>query len=88
MKMIIAIIRDIDEEHVTRALTDAELRVTCIASTGGFFRRGNSTLLIGLEEEQVDLALQIIHDSCSSTVEYQTYRATIFVLNVNQHIRF
>ena len=54
MKMIIAIIRDADSDLVTQALTAGNFRVTRIASTGGFLRRGVTTLLLGVEEGQVD----------------------------------
>ena len=60
MKMIIAIVRDRDTNPVSTALTSAEFCVTHIASTGGFLRRGNSTLFIGVEDEKVDQAMEII----------------------------
>ena len=86
MKMIIAIVQDHDTEPVSRALTGMNFRVTQVASTGGFLRRGSSTLLIGLEDDQVDQALQLIRDSCSITAPDQK-RATIFVLNVARHVQ-
>jgi uncharacterized protein YaaQ len=88
MKLIIAIIRDSDNEPVSRALTSADFRVTCIASTGGFLRRGYSTLLIGLEDEEVEKALQIIRTTCSSPAEPNLRRATIFVLKVDHYTHF
>ena len=45
-KLIIAIIRDDDNENVSARLTAEDFRVTQIASTGGFLRSGRSTLLI------------------------------------------
>ena len=45
---------------VTQALTGADFRVTRVASTGGLLRRGMTTLLIGLEAEQVDPAIQLL----------------------------
>jgi uncharacterized protein YaaQ len=44
MKMIVAILRDEDSDHVSHALVQSDFRVTRIASTGGFFRRGSTTL--------------------------------------------
>ena len=85
MKLIIAIIRDSDNETVSRALTSADFRVTCVASTGGFLRRGQSTLLIGLEDDQVDRALEIIRNSCAIPTEPNVKRATIFVLQVDKY---
>ena len=88
MKLIIAIIRDIDDDKVTQALTSAAFRVTCIASTGGFLRHGNNTLLIGLDDEKVEQAIQILYNNCSPSPSPEIRRAIVFVLNVNQHIRF
>jgi len=66
-------------------LTSADYRVTCIASTGGFLRRGQSTLLIGVEDERVERGLQIIRESCSTPTDANTKRATVFVLKVDQY---
>ena len=88
MKLILSIIRNDDYDSVTSALTTAGFRVTCIASTGGFWRKGNSTLLIGLDDEKVEQAVQIIKDACTTPVEPATRRATIFVLNVADYAHF
>jgi len=85
--MIISIIQDQDADPVSKALTTMKFRVTQIASTGGFLRRGSSTLLIGLDDDQVDQAVQIIRDTCSITTDSNQKRATIFVLNVAKHIQ-
>ena len=82
MKMIIAILRDEDSDNVLQALIGANLRVTRIASTGGFFRRGSTTLMIGLADDRVDEAIQIIRENCRSPIEPGIKRATLFVLNV------
>jgi len=84
MKLIIAIIKDEDNEAVSRALTKQDFRVTLIASTGGFLRSGRSTLLIGLEDEQVEKALEIIRQNCKKDDQAKEKRATVFVLNVVQ----
>lgn len=82
MKMIIAIIRDEDNETVSQALISAEFRVTRVASTGGFLRRGNSTLMIGVEDEKVDTAIQVIRENTVRSDDPTTKRATLFVLDV------
>jgi uncharacterized protein YaaQ len=88
MKLIIAIIRDSDCDNVSRALTSSNFRVTSIASTGGFLRRGQTTLLIGLDDEHVDSALDIIRGNCSTPPEPNTKRATIFVVKVDRFVHF
>jgi uncharacterized protein YaaQ len=87
MKMIIAIVQDHDTEPVSSALTSLNFRVTLIASTGGFLRRGSSTLLIGIADDQVDQALQVIRDTCAISENPNQKRATIFVLNVARHVQ-
>jgi uncharacterized protein YaaQ len=86
MKLIIAILRDADSDSVTQALTAAKFRVTRIASTGGLLRRGVATLLIGLEDEHVESAIQVIRKK-TSTSEAGEKRATIFVVNVDRFVQ-
>jgi len=70
-KLIIAIIRDDDNERVSARLTAEDFRVTQIASTGGFLRSGRSTLLIGVEEARVSRRSK----SCAKTaVQTEVHR--------------
>jgi uncharacterized protein YaaQ len=85
MKLIFAIIRDNDWESVSQALVQADLRVTRIASTGGFLRRGTSTLMIGAQDEEVEKAIDIIKMNVLSQPTPDMKRATLFVLNVENY---
>ncbi|MEW5868943.1 MAG: cyclic-di-AMP receptor [Chloroflexota bacterium] len=82
MKLIITVINDIDNEPVSQALIQSGFRVTRIASTGGFLRRGSSTLMIGVEDQNVDAAIQVIRDNLSPVTDPNIKRATLFVLPV------
>jgi uncharacterized protein YaaQ len=84
MKMIVAIIRDHDNEPVSNALINSGFRVTRIASSGGFLRRGSSTLMIGVAEEKVDQAIQLIRDNTTNPEDPGLKRATLFVLDVKE----
>lgn len=86
MKLIIAIIRDPDADSATQALTNAKFRVTRTASTGGLLRRGVTTLLIGVDEDQVEPAIQLLKESCSPAAEGEK-RATVFVVPVNRFVQ-
>ena len=66
MKLIIAVVQDRDRQPVVLALLDHGFRVTQLASTGGFLREGNSTLIMGVDDERVDIALSIFRRTCSS----------------------
>ncbi len=84
MKLIIAIVHHTDGEEVLRTLTEAHFSVTRIASSGGFLRHGNATLLIGLEDEQVATAVQLIREHTGPAVDPGLKRGTVFVLNVER----
>ncbi|MBO5197490.1 MAG: cyclic-di-AMP receptor [Lachnospiraceae bacterium] len=64
MKLIYAIVRDEDGSRVMEKLNKNGYSVTKMASTGGFLRSGNTTLMIGTDEEKVDQVIQIIQDQC------------------------
>jgi uncharacterized protein YaaQ len=84
MKLLIAILSDQDGESVLNALVQSDFRATRIASTGAFLRRGNTTLLIGLEDERVDSALELIRENAGEPEQPGQRRATLFVLDVSR----
>lgn len=69
MKMITAIINKRDTGEVCAALTEAGYYFTRMASTGGFLTGGNTTLLIGTEEDRVAQVVAIIRQHCSRRTE-------------------
>ncbi|MDH3944138.1 MAG: cyclic-di-AMP receptor [Anaerolineae bacterium] len=84
MKLIICILQDSDKDEVSKALTENSWRVTQLPSTGAYFRRGNATLLIGVEDKQVKPAIKVIRENCAEPSEPGLKRATIFVLDVDR----
>ena len=87
MKLIIAIIRDEIRDQITQSLIQEEFRVTRIASTGGFLRRGMTTLMIGVEDDKVDQVINIAGDHCNKVADQYGRCATLFVLEVDQFIQ-
>ena len=75
MKLIVAIIHDEDAHELILALSEAKFGVTKLASTGGFLRAGNTTVIIGVEVAQVDTVLGIIRDNCKVRKEITTSAA-------------
>jgi len=84
MKLIMAIIKDADNDRVSKKLTDEKFRVTFVASTGGFFRSGRSTLIIGVDDERVARALQIVRENTTVPENSDEKRATVFVMDVEE----
>ena len=62
MKLIVTIMDDQDVDKVISTLTSQRIGVTRVSSTGGLLGPGNSTLLIGVDEEQVPQAMKVIAD--------------------------
>jgi uncharacterized protein YaaQ len=85
MKLIIAIVHHTDGEEILQALTGAHFSVTRIASSGGFLRRGNATLLVGAATDQVASAVQLIREHSTPPVDPGLKRATVFILNVDRY---
>lgn len=82
MKLIIAILKDDDVENAVQSLTSESFRVTRVASTGGFFRKGSTTLLIGVDDDHVDAAIALLR--ANTTAGSDQKRATVFVVPVSR----
>ncbi len=87
MKLMIIIVRDSDSEAIVQEMVQNNHRVTRMASTGGFLRRGSSTLLAGVEDEQVQPVLALIQRACHAADTENQFRATIFVVNMPYYIK-
>ena len=87
MKLIIAILRDEDSEPVSTAMIEAGFRATRIASTGGLWRRGSTTMMVGVEDDRIEEAMQVVREHVSATAEPGMRRATLFVVKVDRFVQ-
>jgi uncharacterized protein YaaQ len=62
MKLVIAIVHDDDAGELVSELTEKGYGITKLATTGGFLKAGNTTLLIGVPKEKVEDVLEIIRE--------------------------
>lgn len=60
MKLIMAIVNSDDSGVVLSNLTRENFSVTKLATTGGFLVSGNTTFIIGTDDDKVDKAIEII----------------------------
>lgn len=81
MKLLMVVVRDSDDERVVQEIVKQGYRVTRVASTGGFLRRGNVTLLAGVEDDQVQAVVDILQQVCGPA-ETGQHRATVFVVDM------
>lgn len=83
MQLIVAIVQDRDVNRLTKALNEDGFRTTKLASTGGFLKNYNTTLIIGCEEEHVDDALEIIKENCSTRKKKES---TSYPMRANKNL--
>ncbi len=72
MKLIIAIVQDEDASRLVSNLMNEGYGVTKLATTGGFLRAGNTTLLVGVDDEKFDGAMAVIEKVCRSRKQVAT----------------
>ena len=72
MKLIIAIVQDEDASRLVSKLMNEGYGVTKLATTGGFLRAGNTTLLDGVDDEKFDGAMAVIEKICKSRKQIAT----------------
>ncbi len=70
MKLVIAIVHSEDAGALVDALTDKEYRVTRLQSTGGFLKQSNASVLVGVEEAQVDDVLGVVRETCHARQQF------------------
>ncbi|MCL2547756.1 MAG: cyclic-di-AMP receptor [Symbiobacteriaceae bacterium] len=72
MKLIIAVVQDQDVQKANGALISAGFRTTRFASSGGFLRSGSTTMLVGVEDDQVTTACDILKSVCQARTKMVT----------------
>ena len=60
MKLILAIVSGDDSLKVSKGLTKGGYFVTKLATTGGFLAAGNTTFIVGTEDDKVQEVIEII----------------------------
>lgn len=72
MKLVIAIVQDKDASRLRSVFVSHDIVATKFASAGGFLRSGNTTYLVAVDDDKVDLVLQLIKETCSAREQYMT----------------
>lgn len=109
MKLLIAIVQDDDSPRLITALMNEGFSATKLATTGGFLKAGNTTLLVGIQDDRLEACIGLIEKVCKSRKQITTSNmsmnsasgmyapypievtvggATVFVLSVDQFVKF
>jgi uncharacterized protein YaaQ len=70
MKLILAIVQHQDAAILVDALTEHGYRVTRLSSQGGFLREGNVTLMLSVDDAQVNTVIKVVREHCSTRTRY------------------
>ncbi len=72
MQLIFAVVQDKDVSRLSDALVKASIRATKLASTGGFLRAGNTTFMIGVDDDRTEEVMTAIRKSCRAREQLVT----------------
>jgi uncharacterized protein YaaQ len=64
MKLVVCIVHNRDRNRLCDELVKSGFKFTVIVTTGGFLREGNTTLLAGVEEEELGTLQEIVRANC------------------------
>ncbi len=69
MKLVVAIVHSEDAGALVDALLEKEHRATRLQSSGGFLKQSNATVIVGVEDDQVDAVLDVVRANCVSRTQ-------------------
>jgi uncharacterized protein YaaQ len=75
LKLVVVIASDSDADRLMHRLVEQGYPATKIGSTGGFLRRGNATILSGVEADEIDAVLAAVRTECRARVEHVPMQA-------------
>jgi uncharacterized protein YaaQ len=69
MKLVVAIVHSEDAGALVDALLEREYRATRLHSSGGFLKQGNATVIVGVEDDQVEMVMGIVRENCNARTQ-------------------
>lgn len=70
LKLVVIIASDSDADKLMKKLVEQGYPATKIGSTGGFLRKGNATILSGVEAVEVDGIVSMVRAECRARTEF------------------
>jgi uncharacterized protein YaaQ len=69
VKLVVAIVHNEDAGALVDALLEKDHRATRLHSSGGFLKQSNATVIVGVEDDQVDAVLDVVRENCTSRTQ-------------------
>ncbi|MBD5429744.1 cyclic-di-AMP receptor [Lactobacillus sp.] len=70
MKLILAVVQDKDAATLSRKFIEKDIRATKLATSGGFLKAGNTTFIIGVEDNRVSEVMDVIKESSHTREQF------------------
>lgn len=100
MNLLMIIVNDEFQEEMLELLGENDYMATMVASTGEFLQYGNTTFILGVEDEETDKLVELIDQKTSKNrfpygedsvgvkdVRYRKSIATIFIMKSERFIK-
>jgi uncharacterized protein YaaQ len=68
--MMMAVVQAQDAEIAKETLAKLGVTIERLPSVGGFLGRRNATLVIGMREDQREMVIEALHQSCRQRIEF------------------
>lgn len=91
MKLLVTIVDDEIAYDLMQVLSEQKVRSTKLSSTGGFLKKGNTTLLIGVEEKDEKKVMEVIREiseTKGNAHHPDRANANVFVINLEDYKRY
>jgi uncharacterized protein YaaQ len=69
-RLMTAVVQEQDAENAVQSLTKLGFAVTRLPSKGGFLKRGNVTLMVGMQSSHEEAAIRVLKNTCKERVEF------------------
>ena len=69
MKLVVAVVHNEDAGVLVDALLEREYRATRLHSSGGFLKQSNATVMVGVDDAQVDEVIEIVRENCNARTQ-------------------
>ena len=69
VKLVVAIVHNEDAGALVNALLEREFRATRLHSSGGFLKQSNATVMLGVEDDEVDEVMGIVREACHARTQ-------------------